>query len=832
MFASQLKRNKGLEYFALLGFLLSFQVDSGFLAKTFARDGTYRVVLGLGTLLIALYYCPYLVHWPFASVDLPGHIAVIERLYQHLALGRLFFFDFEWFGGWPAFVFYGFFSQLLVAVFSLPVGLLIEEPVGVVMPGFICFGLALLPLSVFRLFLEVSKSLSNARQVSRLSVAVWSLAASAWFLGQEFQWFGVGAVSILHVGLLSQLLAWHLLILTLAELPKLLERGVWTRLGVLNALLLLAHPLSFVFSAFSQVVFFVVYRRAFLKLSLSAFLALALSAFWLMPFLAFSRGFTGYDLHQPTGELLQMIFPFEAWSLGKMSMWNTLIGISLSLSLGLSLLQRKLSQVAFLAVLVVLANFFFGSDVLASNLPLPIHYYRLEGLAFLVAILASCSFFLSYRLIPLGLIVFFSLFFLPHPERHQVLEGARNDFDKPTTELLTYLGNRGDVGGRVGFEYLDNYKEAPFLAAHLPSSRLSKKAGLETWSGLFIQSSLSARYPAVLLNKLGVKTWSMPDLFEGVAGISRTEVLKRLRDFNIQFLVLGEDKLGRKLGFKTCADLDTPEGRCRLTQVGAYHVLELASPRAFIRPIEKRVLSFFSSQDDSDFKIFNYWFFSEPKLWENFHLLEVGSLEEAVMFSDIILDNSASCEPENREGHICLHLRERHSFLLGREKNPEFSALNQISKQLEELRLREKLLESLASDSFASNRELSVGKIQPPSASIDKLAQTIDLSNMNPGSLYELDFSFFPYWEASSGSLYRGGGERVYFYSGGLDREQAQTGESLKVNSQLSYSYWNSGVSKLGALVSLSALALLFAIVIRDRNESLATTLETRLPLN
>ena len=85
------------------------------------------LLLGFSAFLI-YWYRVFLTDQPLPLADLPGHVALVERLGEQLAQGRLFFYDSAWFSGWPVFEFNGFLSYLLAVAVQFPLRIFTDEP--------------------------------------------------------------------------------------------------------------------------------------------------------------------------------------------------------------------------------------------------------------------------------------------------------------------------------------------------------------------------------------------------------------------------------------------------------------------------------------------------------------------------------------------------------------------------------------------------------------------------------------------------------------------------------------------------------------------------------
>ena len=146
------------------------------------------------------------------------------------------------------------------------------------------------PLSMFGMAKELLSAKGERLSVTTsFPLACASSFLAVWFLGHPDSYFGIGAQAGIHLGLFSQLIAWHLLLFYVRIVLRIgalenssQKRFASLRLSVLVALLILTHALTFLLAAVFGGLY-LLSTRSMKELLLSHGLGIGLSAFWLLP---------------------------------------------------------------------------------------------------------------------------------------------------------------------------------------------------------------------------------------------------------------------------------------------------------------------------------------------------------------------------------------------------------------------------------------------------------------------------------------------------------------------------------------------------------------------
>jgi hypothetical protein len=773
-------------------------------------------------LWLIYWYRAYATDLWVASVDLPGHVTVIERLREHLFSFRLRFFDPHWFSGWPAFQFYAPLSHLLAALISVPLGIVSNEPARLSAHLILLSCLAGLPWAIHRFCRELLKAICTVTEQelrrAELPLAGMSIMLGFWYLNHDHQWYGVGAAAALHVGLFSQIVAWQLLLGFLTALVCLLRRPAESLrpVALWFAALFLCHSLTAFFGLFVVAVVFCLFAERRAKLFLAIGLSFVLSSFWFVPFQLYSAEYTGLDIYRPTGDFLELFFRYplhgilqslSAWGAGAKFLIEITNLIVMLLALG-ALLSTKLHSsrvyVSFLVVLL-LGLVVFSSGFIASSIPLGLHYYRFYAYLFLLLVLLLVVVPLPYfvekkrptwtyiGIVGVVLLSLISNVNFPHYERDEIQKLRGDSQFANEIQLLAYLQREPSVG-RVYFSYFADYDTYPFLSAHFLTSQLYKRNGQDTLNGLFIQSSLAYRMPVASAVLLGVPGYHIPLLFTDNAKISEEVALRQLLDVGITHIVLGAKNL--KDSLKRVA-----AGRIHF--VGPYAIVPIASQAApLIRVVQKPLIGYYDFDKTVPFSMFEMYFYSRGGLYSAFELVELDPDSPVPPQTVGVVVNSMRSEAELR-AHLGMGqqklLRFSHTphyaldhYSVWYQHNVELDAFKSIEKTLNEMGLQSQLL------SLPRTISSPVVNQQPALTARDSW-QSLELSGLIPGVLYSINLSYFPYWSADGGVLYRGMPERILFTA------QSET-------AVLSYSMFSRTSTWIGYALSLIGLLCILPV--------------------
>ena len=747
-------------------------------------------IISCFALCIFYWYGTYFTSNPVASVDLPGHIAITERLVDQLLSFRVRFYDPSWFSGWPAFQFYAFFAHLLTAILAFPLALCSAEPVRLASHLVLLSCCAFLPFSMRylarALAVELFEEKKDLIECYDWLLAVLVCALGFWFLNHDRQWFGIGGAALFNVGLFSQGLGWHFLLVHVGALLRLARYGARYKRTTSLAyfFLFITHSLTAACSLFIALVVYCRYPERRALILKSHFLAIGLAGFWIVPFFWFSPQYLGQDIYRPAGDFLEIFFRYplygllrtaRAWLGGRfegIEITNLLVLILIATAICSSVLQ-KCRLFSTLGLSLLLGLLIFSSGFVATSLPIGFHYYRFYGYLFLLgtvicAVVPLVWFANRQRseiresiIVLVCLLSIASNVLFPHYERPLILEHKDRKHLEDARTVLAYLRKQENVD-RVLFGYFSDYKEFPFLSAHYMESRLQKELGKETLNGLFIQSSLAYRMPVASARLLGVSGYHIPLLFVDGAELSDRYKAQQLREFGVSHLVIGKKEVTQKI-----KDLALEP----ITEIGPYAIVriaESASPR--IEAVQKRVILYLDLKGNVPFHFFEFFLYARESLGARFELLEVKPGMNLPKAAVGIVVNGAITERRLRTLFPSLATNGRLALIPINYENPylidHYSVWYQHNIELDEYNSLEKYLAHevrIASKLFPLVGPEPGVAAKTPLFSWRARNQEIDLKHLTPGQLYRINYSYFPYWTAEKGRVYRGSGERIFY---------------------------------------------------------------------
>ena len=789
--------------------------------------------LSAGTIFLVIWFQLHLTNQAVASVDLPGHVAATERLLEQL---RQFnfnptFYDPRWFSGWPAFHFYAFLCHLLTAVLGLVLGIVFDSPVRLAAHLVLVLGCALLPWSMFYFASPLLRQLcagdeSKARSL-RSVLALSAVTFSFWFLNHDGQWYGVGAASVMNIGLFSQLLGWHWLLINLGALLRVLNRepsGAYWFVSVSFALLFLSHSLTSIYGAFLAVLSFFWFYQHRLLIAKAYLLGLGLCAFWLLPFLAYSSAYVGFDHSVPQGDFLEIFlrYPlydlyrtFKTWFGGEfqaIDITNVLVLFLLVAAFGNLRLRSSPLFIAF-GVFSLIGVVVFSSEFVASSIPLGIHYYRFAAYTLLLVSALFCVIPLAFltgarstvglrRFLPPGAVAAIlgvclaSTVAFPHSEREKIVLNSTNGHLSTEDQVLDYLDAQ-EVSGRVLFGYFRDDRFT-YLAAHYMESQLFAKTGRETVTGLFAQSSLAYRMPIASANLLDLKTYNLPLLFTANSDLDDDTKLRQLLEFGVSHLVIGQ---------KAALDRLRPYSHGEPKQIGPYTVVQIADQQfGLVQEVTKQLIGYVDQRGNLPFNFIEFYFYANKRFTNNFELISLPEDEPVPEgISTVIVNGNTGTMAETPSINIAdgtqsrqtriVRLDYRNSFQLDHYnmwygRNFERDEYNAVERYLtRELRLDIELLQV----------EKKADQRRPPSTNFhwDPDYQGFSVSDLTPGRFYRVNYSYFPYWRSNEARVFRGSGERIFIVP---DKSQVR----LHYTRTHTVSFW------LGVALSLASALLLW----------------------
>jgi len=772
------------------------------------------IVLVSFSCFVLSWFSYYFTSGVVPAVDLAGHVDQTAKLFEALLTGDLFYYDENTFSGWPAFQFYGFLPHLLAAL-SYPLFHPFAEqsyffvdnnPFRLVLHSWLVFGCATLNFSVYYFINSVFKNRSGDLW-SRVALASIVSALTFWFLNHDHQWYGIGAAAPLHVGLFSQVFGWHFFLLHLGALVRLLKDDSGRHLALTSiffSALFVSHTLTAVYSGFIVFMAFIWFREHRATILQSHLIGVGLVSFWLLPFFKYSGTYTSLDIFRPQGDFLELFFRYPLLAL-KDNLSSLFLGgqfksmspIEPFLLLSLFLAIWKREQIRskyfyFFLFSLPVSMAVFSSGFIASSIPLGIHYYRFNAYHFLLLMALLCwpvvAFIFSkvdtwkYALVLFVFSVFsiWVITSLPHYERSKIKELAESrNYLKDEKDVISALTSKeGANSGRVYTEYFDDYKSYSFLSAHYIHTNLNIRQVL---NGLFIQSSLAYRMPVVSANLLGARTYHTPLLFTDRAVLSDATKVQQLKDFGVSEIVIGNRKFLESLK----PFLVEPEKK-----LGRYWIARI-SDSSFnpIKPVEKKVIAYIDLRGNLPFKFLQFYFYARDIFYPKVELLSLTSLDQIPENVGGLIVNGSPSESSHLPTVKLDFIEPSHfdHFSVRYQHNFELDSFNEVEVYLTSKRSQLlNLISGIGSPKLPS---------KVPSRSYQRSLNRMDFENLEPGQLYRVNYSYFPYWKAKGAKLFRGMGERIFLLA---------TSDSA----QLKYSRWHDWTSWFGLVLSLFAAAV------------------------
>lgn len=791
--------------------------------KKINQDKSVALVLFSGFVFLCAWFGFYFTDRPLPGWDLPGHIALVDRLSQQLILGNVRFYDRFWFSGWAAYEFYAPLSHIVAALLSILFKLFYADSARAAVHYLLVISCALLPVSVYY-FLNSFCQEKKADRKSLFVAAIAAVAMSFWFLNHDQQWFGIGAAAVMHIGLFSQAFAWHLLLLHAALLvrgKREAEKSWILQMTFVTATLFLTHSLTAVFSFVFAALYFIWCRELRKSIVVSHLLALGISAFWLFPFLAHSATYVGLDIHRPSGDILELFFRYPLLSFPKivaemfrgvapqLDIAQCLVTILFFVMLFSKALRQNTALQIFLVTLLI-ASTVLSSDYIASSVALGLHYYRFHAYVFLLlsALLAALPVVLEStklgksRAIILDLLacayllVFLGPVLKPHYERKQVRDGYLGQDLAAQQQVLDYFSKLSG-NPRVFIEYNTSERFA-FLSAHYLASELGRRAEVETLNGLFIQSSLAYRMPVVSANLLGAKTFNIPLLFTDRAVLDNQTKLQQLLDFGTTHVIAGSQSFASQL-----SHLIEEDG----ISFGPYTIFDLQQQsKPHVAVVEKPIIGYIDVAKSLPFKFVEFYFYARQGLYQRYELIDLSGSKEIPNGISLLLVNCTSdsdfkalsaklfdksdvpvLRAAFREHYEMTHFKVRY------QHNVELDSYDAAEAYFDnQFGLERKI------DALSNLNTQDAGTSRAASLTWDASGQAFQVANVNAHTWYRVNYSYFPYWKIQNGSLFRGLGERMYFLC-----NQETCGFSYTMSSSVSW--------LLGMAVSLLCLTVCFS---------------------
>ncbi len=785
-----------------------------------------RLFLLFGVGLITFWFRVYFTAENIPSVDLPSHILLARQMRDHLLSGRIVFYDFGTFTGFPVNLFYGFIPSLLAVLISYPLGLFVADPIVLGMHISLVAGMALLPLSIYfaakPLVQEFVPSINSAKNV-RAILAILAVTLGFWFVNHDKQWHGIGAAAPMNIGLHAQVFGWHLFILYLGFIARLYLVGddrkansrLFLGLALTYGLLPVTHTLTFVFATFTGGLLFLFLANIRKRMFAAHLLGFCLAGFWFIPSLSLLGTYTTYDVIRPEGDFFEIIFrypwygllrTFKSWLSGEKILLD-LVHIILPFIIVAGLIHPKIKRDGFifnLLLVCLLGALFFSSGFVASSLPVGLHYYRFVAYQFIILVILAAAIPLvllrqterfSLReafLCGLAVSMLCLNLALPHKEREKIISHKGLNYLQDERDVIEYFQAKRNKG-RVYIEYLSDYSKYSFLSVHYISSRLKIETGFEAVVNSHLQESMSYRMLVASAKLLGAKTYNPPLLFPDTAVLDDQTKLEQLQAFGVTHVICAERKFCNNLR-------EVVKGP--YIKIGRYKIFELL-PEGFkkIEPASKILLGYIDDKGTLPFYFVEYFMYAYQPLFKKYHLIDLtkyGSIPEGI--DQLLLNTSKSVDaplgfrvdpgikvyrinyqPKN---YVLNHYEVHYPH------NVEFDRYQEAQEFLKNFSVQS----GLAYVAFNP-----IDTLESPQFEFSSNGQEFTASGLTPGQFYRINYSYFPYWNVSGGEIFRGSEERIFIKA----KESTVKGV---------FTPWRSSPSYVGLAMTLAALLFCLAI--------------------
>ncbi len=292
------------------------------------------------------------------------------------------------------------------------------------------------------------------------------------------------------------------------------------------------------------------------------------------------------------------------------------------------------------------------------------------------------------------------------------------------------------------------------------------------------------------IRMLGAKTYNSALLFTKNTSLDDHANIELLKSFGITHLVAGREQFYRKIKHFAVTDP---------VKIGGYRIVQIQRPPSEkIAPVDKSVIGYLDLKGNLPFHLVEFYFYARKRLSENFELVKIENKNAIPLGLSGLLVN-------HDEGKVQLggqweagdrrvtEINFSKPYLLDHYKphyphNVEIDAYHEIEKYLGNVvNLPRYFIET-----FGMFNELSTASKQTPSLTWSNDNQKMRLNNLEPGQMYRINYSYFPYWRSPGGIVLRGSGERMFFVA-------------EDTSATLEYRKWGFTSTILGYLLTLVA---------------------------
>jgi hypothetical protein len=769
----------------------------------------------LGSVFLVWFYADFITAGPVVSVDLPGHVRLVQELSRSLLRGTLFYYDWKSYAGWPAFQSYGFLAYLLTVPVCLAATPFVSEPAWFAVTLCTVLIYAVLPWSVAHLASRIAprKALGPAGPAGLATMAV---VFTLWFLNLEEpdSSVGIGATTGLTLGLYPQVWTWNIalwLVAAVYDLGTMASRRTIAIVALLLAALLFTHTLSFCFVAVFCLLLAICLSCLGSFLAAVA-LAIGIAAFWLVTFMVAMQGYLFAFILPFKEDFFSIILRYPIRELGaalgallhgEFIPFNpsfVVIG-ALLLSALLSESLRTTRSIAAYLVALFGSLLFFSSRYVQLNLPLSLHYYRVLGILTLLLIplvVATASrvwlpadqapgrpgiagirwrritFWIAVALCLGGTALLPSSYWLHRKELTDRASFAAED------SMLHEL-NATQPAARVLFEH-NVSSEHGMAVPHYMASEW-ERMGRESVNGLILHTALTSNFVALAVSALNGEVYrgEIP-ITLNIVDLPPAQAVARLSALGVSTVVGRTEKFRSTItGFSESIEDLAPYWRADLA----------ARPAALLEAVERPVVGYVDLSGRLPFKSFELFHYCRSELFGHFSIVDVRGREIPIeaLSGLIVVGESADSFPRYSIPTLDLTAPSRdvlHHYAIPKELNPERGYFVKV----------EQLFLGVDWQSFIGRL---VVRSPPASATgVPRLhtgPERVTLTDLVPQRWYHLNYSYYPLWKASGAELFRGDAAQMFLLP---------TSPSVT----LRFSYWNSPLSVLASLISVGSLIL------------------------
>ncbi len=492
-----------------------------------------------------------------AGWDTTAHMYLLTKMVEFMKEWQISGYDPNWYGGYPAFTFYGPLPYILMAV-----------------PHLASFGKLSLPwcFNLF-LFLQPFLFLAGVCYASR----VWfgkSAGAISMVFGMIFltaikyhAYLGIGIHSVVYLGLFTNIFAITLMLFLLGVVEmqrKTHEKKYLIVAAILLAMIILTHAMTTLFAGMLLTIFTVInFKNWWKQYLIVGFGSLVLSSFWLVPFLMtleFSSGEKMNTQGSMVNDPLFALFPLLDKVPSHVGIY-ILPGLLILVCLVTGLVRLSRGKMAFWPFSFLLALVVLPREYLVNFLDLPLHYYRFNAHIVVLGIFLSTTGLLfifekisklkpKLRVILRAVLIYVVVVsvlsnFLDHlglsknPENYQhkysLSEYPKNADAEAMMEYVSTLKPGGRVAVNTSIRFQDDLGTPHFFSTMLPL-----KYNIPVFPGLLAESALSTRFVLPVMSRVGSSfNWGETSLLydQQFSDQSLFSMFRRLKLFGVEYIL-------------------------------------------------------------------------------------------------------------------------------------------------------------------------------------------------------------------------------------------------------------------------------------------------------